>query len=81
MEFEKVETVPSANMTQEDMETIEKLGQMEIDEAAKTDVKPTKLKSLAKKLKGKSFRVYKREDATYVKRVEPKEKKKKEEEE
>lgn len=75
MEFEKVNNIPSAKMTPEDIEMVEELDNMDTEEMAKTDMPPTKVKNLTKRLKGKKFRIYKREDATYIKRIEPKEEK------
>lgn len=79
MEFEKVSNIPSANMTQEDIEIINALDEMEIEEIARTDATPEKAKSLTRRLKTKAFRVYTRKDATYIKRVKPKERKQPEE--
>lgn len=73
MEFEKVNNIPSANMTQEDMEALEYLDSMEEGKMAKVEEQPAKVKSLTRRLKPKVFRVYKREDATYVKRMPVKE--------
>lgn len=79
MEFEKVDGVPNKNLTEEDMKAIKYLNEMKEGEAVKTEESAESVKRLTRAIKGKKFRVYKRTDGIYVKRMPEKEEKNKEE--